>query len=182
MIKLNIGSGNVKLEGFINLDYDKFSNPDYIINFEKDKFPFDDNTVETVVAHHILEHLGEGYFHFLQEIYRVCKHGALIDIRVPHYRHESFASDPTHRRPITVMGLRLFSKKFNKYSREKNWASSCLGDYFDVDFEILDYKYIFDDRYKIKFENFTIEQLEDYANEHNNIISEIQIKLIVVKE
>jgi predicted SAM-dependent methyltransferase len=62
-MKLNIGAGDVKLSGFVNLDYDSISNPDYIVDIEKDKFPFDDNTVETVVEHHILEHLGEGYFH-----------------------------------------------------------------------------------------------------------------------
>jgi SAM-dependent methyltransferase len=181
-MKLNIGGGDVKLEGFVNLDYDKLSNPDYVVDLEKDRFPFEDNTVETVVAHHILEHLGEGYFHCLQEIYRVCKHGALIDIRVPHHRHDSFASDPTHRRPITIVGLQLFSKKFNKHCRDAGYASSRLGDFFNVDFEVLDYKYIPDDRCKVKFQAFTPEQLEDYANEHNNIISEVHVKLVVIKE
>lgn len=181
-MKLNIGAGDVKLAGFVNLDYDSISNPDYVVDIEKDRFPFDDNTVETVVAHHILEHLGEGYFHCLQEIYRVCKHGALIDVRVPHHRHDSFASDPTHRRPITIIGLQLFSKKFNKHCRESGYASSRLGDYFNVDFEVLDYSYTPDDHCRVKFEEFTPEQLEDYANEHNNIISEVHVKLIVVKE
>lgn len=181
-MKLNIGAGDVKLAGFVNLDYDIISNPDYVVNIEKDKFPFDDNTVETIVAHHILEHLGEGYFHCLQEIYRVCKHGALIDIRVPHHRHDSFASDPTHRRPITIVGLQLFSKKFNKHCREVGYASSRLGEYFNVDFEVLNHKYIPDDKCRVKFESFTPEQLEDYANEHNNIISEVHVKLIVIKE
>jgi SAM-dependent methyltransferase len=181
-MKLNIGGGDVKLEGFVNLDYDKLSNPDYVVDLEKDRFPFEDNTVETVVAHHILEHLGEGYFHCLQEIYRVCKPGALIDVRVPHHRHDSFASDPTHRRPITIVGLQLFSKKFNKHCRDQGYASSRLGDYFGVDFEVLDYKYIPDDRCKVKFQAFTPEQLEDYANEHNNIISEVHVKLVVIKE
>lgn len=181
-MKLNIGGGDVKLEGFVNLDYDKHSNPDYAIDLEKDRFPFEDNTVEAVVAHHILEHLGEGYFHCLQEIYRVCKHGALIDVRVPHHRHDSFASDPTHRRPITIVGLQLFSKKFNKHCRDAGYPSSRLGDFFNVDFEVLDYKYIPDDRCKVKFQAFTPEQLEDYVNEHNNVISEVHVKLIVIKE
>jgi SAM-dependent methyltransferase len=181
-MKLNIGGGDVRLEGFVNLDYDELSKPDYVVDLEKDRFPFEDSTVETVVAHHVLEHFGEGYFHCLQEIYRVCKHGAIVDIRVPHHRHDSFASDPTHRRPITIVGLQLFSKKFNKHCREEGYASSRLGEFFNVDFEVLDYKYIPDDRCKVKFQAFTPEQLEDYANEHNNIISEVHVKLIVIKE
>lgn len=181
-MKINIGAGDVKLEGYVTLDYDSATNPDYVVNVEVDRFPFEDSTVETVVAHHILEHLGEGYFHCLQELYRVCKHGAIIDIRVPHHRHESFAADPTHRRPITVMGLKLFSKKFNKYCREEGFASSRLGDYYGVDFELVDYRYIPDEKARQKFQSFSPEQVEDYANEHNNIISEIQVKLLVVKE
>ena len=181
-MKINIGAGDVKLEGYVTLDYDSATNPDHVVNVEVDRFPFEDDTVETVVAHHILEHLGDGYFHCLQELYRVCKHGAIIDIRVPHHRHESFAADPTHRRPITVMGLKLFSKKFNKYCREEGFASSRLGDYYGVDFEILDYQYVPDDKARQKFQTFSPEQVEEYANEHNNIISEIKVKLLVVKE
>jgi SAM-dependent methyltransferase len=181
-MKLNIGGGDVRMPGYLNLDYDPQSNPDYVVDLERDRFPFDDNTVETVVAHHVLEHLGEGYFHCLQEIYRVCKHGAIVDIHVPHHRHDSFAADPTHRRPITIIGMRLFSKKFNKLSREQGYASSRLGDFFGVDFEVLDFKYIPDDRCKTKFNTLTSDQLEEYAHEHNNIVSEVHIKLIVIKE
>jgi ubiquinone/menaquinone biosynthesis C-methylase UbiE len=182
MMKINIGAGDTKLEGYVTLDYDANSNPDYQLDIEKDRFPFEDNTVETVVAHHILEHLGEGYFHCLQEIYRVCKHGAIVDIRVPHPRHDSFLADPTHRRPVTIVGMQLFSKKFNKHCREQGYASSRLGEYFGVDFEVLDYRYIPDEKVRVKFQNFTTEQIEDYANEHNNIISEVHIKLLVNKE
>lgn len=181
-MKINIGAGDVKLEGYVTLDYDSATSPDHVVDIEVDRFPFEDSTVETVVAHHILEHLGEGYFHCLQELYRVCKHGAIVDIRVPHHRHESFAADPTHRRPITVMGLQLFSKKFNKYCREEGFASSRLGDYYGVDFELIDYRYIPDDKARQKFQSFSPEQIEEYSNEHNNIISEIHVKLLVVKE
>lgn len=181
-MKINIGAGDVKLNGYITCDYDKSTNPDYSFDLEKDQFPFENNSIETVVAHHILEHLGEGYFHCLKELYRVCKHGAIVDVRVPHPRHESFLADPTHRRPITVMGLRLFSKKFNQYCRDKSFVSSRLGDYYNVDFEILDYKYIPDEKFQQKLQSLTPEQIEEYANEHNNIIKEIHIKLLVNKE
>jgi ubiquinone/menaquinone biosynthesis C-methylase UbiE len=181
-MRINIGAGDVKLDGYITLDYDRETNPDYYLDIEKDRFPFEDNSVETVLAHHILEHLGEGYFHCLQEIYRVCKHGAIVDVRVPHPRHESFLADPTHRRPITAMGLKLFSKKFNKHCRTEGHASSRLGDYFNVDFEIVDWKYIPEDKIQSKFQNMPPDQIEDYANEHNNIIKEIHVKLVVIKE
>lgn len=181
-MKINIGAGDQRQEGYLTLDYDKSTNPDYVLNIESDKFPFEDNTVEAVIAHHILEHLGEGYFHCLQELYRVCKHGAIIDIRVPHPRHDTFIADPTHRRPITVMGLQLFSKKTNKVFKEQKFASSRLGDFFNVDFEVLNFEYIPDQNALNQLAGMSAEELQLYAEQHNNIVSEIHIQLIVIKD
>jgi ubiquinone/menaquinone biosynthesis C-methylase UbiE len=181
-MKINIGSGNTKIDGFVTIDYDSNSNPDYQLDLENDDLPFEDNTVETVVAHHILEHLGEGYFHCLQEIYRVCKHGATIDIRVPHPRHDAYLADPTHRRPVTPLGLQLFSKKFNDFSKRTNSASSQLGYYFNVDFEIIEWNYIPEDKYRESLSDKPKEYVEEYINERNNVVSEIYIKLVVIKE
>ena len=181
-MKINLGAGGTKLDGFVILDYDPLENPDYIVDLEKDILPFEDNTVEVVVAHHILEHLGPGYFHCLKEIYRVCKHGATIDIRVPHHRHDYFYDDPTHRRPITVGGLLLFSKKHNKLCREQGAASSRLGDYFKVDFEILDYNYMPSQQYREQFVGEPGDIVEKYLREHNNIIEELHITLVVIKD
>ena len=181
-MKINIGSGGTKIDGFVTCDYDKLNNPDYCFNLETDTFPFEDNSVETVVAHHVLEHLGEGYFNCLKELYRVCKHGATIDIRVPHHRHDFYYDDPTHRRPITVGGLRLFSKKHNKLCKEQQVASSRLGDYFEVDFEILEWDYIPSKDYKDQFVGQPREEVEVYLKQHNNIIEELWVKLVVIKK
>ena len=180
-MKINLGSGGVKMDGFVTCDYDPLENPDYLVNLETDRLPFDDNTVEVVVAHHILEHLGAGYFHCLKEIYRVCKPGAFIDIRVPHHRHDFFYDDPTHRRPITVGGMLLFSKKHNQLCREQGAASSRLGDYFDVDFEIVDFDYSPSRAYRLEFEGEPADKVKRYLNEHNNIIEELWMKLVVIK-
>lgn len=181
-MKINIGAGGTKIEGFVTLDYDPLTEPDYVVNLEKDPFPFDENTVEVVVAHHVFEHLGEGYFHCLKELYRVCKHGATIDVRVPHYRHDYFYDDPTHRRPITVGGMLLFSKKHNRLCKEQGAASSRLGDWLDVDFEIVNWDYVPDKRYREEFNGKPREEVEKYLREHNNIIEELWIKLVVVKD
>lgn len=180
-MKINIGGGDQKYEGFLNCDYDKNCNPDFCFNLETDKFPFDDNTVEQVIAHHVLEHMGEGYFHCMQELYRVCKHGALIDIRVPHPRHDYFLNDPTHRRPITPDGLALFSKKYNDACIEQKAAASRLGHYFNVDFEVVTVNEIPDPKYLKTFENTKYDEAARYIYEHNGIVMEYHIKLVVVK-
>jgi len=151
-MKINLGAGGTKLDGFVTLDYDPLENPDYIVDLEKDTLPFEDSTVEVVIAHHILD------------------------------RHDYFYDDPTHRRPITVGGLLLFSKKHNKLCREQGAASSRLGDYFKVDFEILDYNYMPSQQYRDQFVGEPRDVVEKYLREHNNIIEELWVNLVVIKD
>lgn len=181
-MKINLGSGPAQIDGFVNIDYDQNANPHHCLNIETDTLPFQDNSVDFVLAHHILEHLGAGYFHALQEIYRVCKHGAIIDIRVPHPRHDAFLADPTHQRPITPLGLQLFSKKFNQHCEKNNLAASVLGEYYGIDFDILEWHYIPSEKYKQFFSDKTHEFIEEYISERNNIITEYHIKLAVAKD
>jgi len=181
-MKINIGAGDVVIEGFVSCDMDPNSKPDYLFNLEKDRYPFEDNSVEVVIAHHVFEHLGEGYFHCLQELYRVCKHGATIDVLVPHFRSDYFFNDPTHRRAITVDGLRLFSKRYNQLAREQGAHASRLAEFFNVNFEVIDWNFIPFKQYREEFEGKPVEEVEKYISEHNNIIEQLWVKLVIVKE
>lgn len=180
-MKINIGGGYKRYPGFLNLDMDPHTNPDHIVNLEKDVLPFDDNTISEVKAHHILEHLGEGFFHLIQELYRVCKDGAIIDIVVPHHRHDIFLADPTHRRPILIEGLRLFSKKYNYDHIEKHGSSSGLGIAFDVDFEIIATDYTLDPFYEEFVRTTERDVVVEKERSCNNFIQETKIKWLVVK-
>jgi len=57
-----------------------------------------------------MEHVGQTpdmFNSIIRKLYRICKNQAIMDITVPHPRHDDFLADPTHVRPITV--LELFS-------------------------------------------------------------------------
>lgn len=186
MLKINVGSGFKRQEGFLNLDYDANCNPDYVVDLEKDKLPFEDNSVDEVIARHVLEHLGDGYFHFLKELYRVCCDGAIIHIVVPHPKHDWYLNDPTHKRPITIDGMRLFSKTYNRYCESIDDGASKLGLFFDVDFEVVWSEYEYDDRYKPMFveaygDQEKMQLVDQYIYERCNIITEIKMQLMVIK-
>lgn len=181
-MKINIGGGYKKYEGFLNLDLDPHTNPDFVVNLEVDKLPFDDDTISEVKAHHILEHMGEGFFHLMKELYRVCKDGAIIDVVVPHHRHDIFLADPTHRRPILIEGMRLFSKKFNKAHIDSYGSSSGLGIAFDVDFEIIETGYTLDPFYDEYVKTTEPSVVVEKERSCNNFIQETKIKLMVIKQ
>ena len=181
-MKINLGSGTKRYPGYTNIDNDAGSNPDYVINLEKDKFPFEDNSVDEVIAHHILEHLGDGFFHCIQELYRVCTHGTIIDIRVPHPHHDTFLIDPTHKRPIYPHTLDMFSKARNKKDMESGGCETPIGFIYNVDLMVVEHSYILDSYWMKKFQDFTEEECEHAARSYNNVILEIEIKLLVNKD
>lgn len=182
-MKINLGGGYKRYPGFLNVDSDKNCKPDYLVNLDDEnlRLPFDDNSITEVIAHHILEHIGSGYFKLLQELYRVCSPGTIIDIKVPHPNHEVYLNDPTHRRPITVEGLKLFSKKVNQLEIDRNGTSSTLGIMFDVDFEIVDYNFVHDGFYDKIIPTLSREILERLMREALNVCIEIEMKVQVIK-
>ena len=181
-MKINIGSGYTKFDGYINIDNDPNSQPDHLVDLEKDRLPFEDSTVERVIAHHILEHLGDGYFHLLRELYRVCKDKAIIDIVVPYHHHEVFYNDPTHKRPITVDGLRMFSKQYNLENIKMGVATSNLAIMHNVDFNILNYSFKIDPFYDDILSQNTEEQNHRLMREALNTAIEMNATLSVNKE
>ena len=181
-MKINLGSGYKRIEGFVNIDDDPLVKPDYLVDIENEKLPFDDNTVEEIRAHHILEHIGEGFLHLMKELYRVCKPGAIIDIAVPHHRHENYFGDPTHRRPITVEMFKQFSKKYCDWHQEFHGSSSGFAPRLGVDFEVSHYEYSVEKDYLHLSQEGKYDELMELAKRFNNVFVDVFIKLLVIKD
>ena len=182
--KINLGSGYKRYPNYINVDSNPNCKPDHTVNLDDKnlQLPFPDNSVTHIIAHHVLEHIGDGFLKLLQEIYRICKHGAMIDIRVPHYAHETYINDFTHKRPITVEGCRLLSQKVNQHEIKTNGTSSTLGIMLGVDFEIVSYDYVYDSFYDNIMKTAQPQELQRLFREALNTTLEIHIVLVAVKE
>ena len=59
MLKINLGSGNKKYEGFLNLDKFEYFQPDIVHDLEIFPYPFKDNEIEEIRMIHVLEHIGK---------------------------------------------------------------------------------------------------------------------------
>jgi predicted SAM-dependent methyltransferase len=171
-MKINLGSGYKRIEGFVNIDDDPLVKPDYLINLDAPypQLPFEDNSVDEIVAHHILEHIGEGFIPLMKELYRVCSHGAILDIIAPHHFHDVFYGDPTHKRPITVPVMNMFSQKANREHIEQYGSSSGMGLKYGIDFELIWYDFEYDQFYAEMIENFKRMREQGLVSEEDNFM------------
>ena len=113
-MKLHLGCGYNKLEGYINCDISKEVNPDKVLNIEY-PLPFKDDSVEEIIAEHVLEHINN-FITLMHELRRICKNGAKIIIKTPFYSSWGQFNDPTHVRFFTPFTFDYFHP--NKYSHE----------------------------------------------------------------
>jgi predicted SAM-dependent methyltransferase len=89
MLKLNIGAGEVEIEGFVPIDK-RFGDEAYPLRYES-------NSVDEIRASHILEHFGHGESQdVVGEWARVLKPGGKIRIAVPDFDKitTEFREDP----------------------------------------------------------------------------------------
>ena len=112
--KLNLGCGFDKREGWVNADNFPQCQPDVLLDIESTPWALDDNSFDHILLKHVLEHVGADFATFarvMRELYRVAAPQALIEIHVPHYRHDTWWSDPTHVRAFTPLTFRMMSRK-----------------------------------------------------------------------
>ncbi len=106
-MKLDIGCGLKKHKGYIGIDKRRLPTVDIVLDLDKQKLPFPDNSVEEVLLYHVLEHL-ESPYKVMKEVIRVCRKGAIIKVRVPYQYHPNAFLDPEHKYVITPEWFRLF--------------------------------------------------------------------------
>ena len=94
MIKLHLGCGKDKREGYVNCDLSSEVNPDKIVDISE-RLPFENNSISEIIINHTLEHTQKP-IEVLKEFYRICKDKAIIKIKVPYFSSESAFSQIDH--------------------------------------------------------------------------------------
>lgn len=95
MIKLDIGCWDYPMKWFLGIDKRNLLNATYILNLDKEKLPFGDESVDEIYSSHFLEHVQDVESVFLEFI-RVLKVWSKMKIIVPFYS-SPVAFDPSHK-------------------------------------------------------------------------------------
>jgi len=106
-MRLDIGCGRNKHEGFIGVDKEPLPGVDVVHDLNELPWPFPDNSVEEIIAFNVLEHL-ECPFRAVLEMIRISRPGAVWHIRFPYWEHENAWKDPDHKYALTPEFFKRF--------------------------------------------------------------------------
>ena len=109
MKRLNVGCGEFKKEGYVNLDIRPDVGADIVHDLQEFPYPIPGNEFDLVEADHVLEHLRDP-FQVMRELHRITKNGGLVVIRTPHFSRGF--SHPEHQRGFDVSFPLYFQPRF----------------------------------------------------------------------
>jgi SAM-dependent methyltransferase len=109
-VRIDVGCGGWKEEGYIGLDTFDGPNVDFRIDLNVDKLPFQDNSVDHAVSYHALEHL-PNFEHTVAEVWRALKPNAQFFVALPYFNTYINLANPFHVRQFNEHSFRFFSSE-----------------------------------------------------------------------
>lgn len=113
-IKIDIGCGKNKREGFIGIDIDRTVKPDIVASALN--LPFKDNSVDEINSFHLVEHFNyqEAQI-FFDEVYRVLKNGGKATIKADKdwTKRRLLSKDKTHKYRYKTKEILKMTDKFS---------------------------------------------------------------------
>ncbi|MCX6815390.1 MAG: methyltransferase domain-containing protein [Candidatus Aenigmarchaeota archaeon] len=107
-LKLHVGCGTKKLEGYVNCDIAKDVNPDVVVDICALSKKFKKKSVDEILTEHMLEHVDD-FVKAMKEIHAVLKKGGKAHIVVPYATIPS-AFHPHHKWYFTKESFSPFHK------------------------------------------------------------------------
>jgi len=116
---INLGCGRNILKStnkhrWINVDRHELPGVDVVFDLDScatQKLPFDDDSVDYIFLSHVIEHL-HNVLPLMQELHRVAKNEACMQIKTPHGASDDAWEDPTHLRAYFPNSFAYFSQPY----------------------------------------------------------------------
>lgn len=128
-MKLNLGAGADKIEGFKTVDISDRYNPDYVFDITKTPYPDEWMGCEYIRADNIFEHLyPEQLIAVINECHRIMAPGGILWIRSPHVTLDpqnilGAFTDPTHRSYFTLQTFDYWDLEHKRHE----WIAKSYG-------------------------------------------------------
>lgn len=177
-MKLNLGCGTRPIPGWINLDSQANPGVDVVANLDQlqnqsqnqlqdSKLPFADESIDEFMMSHVLEHIAKPLPLF-QELYRIAKPNARMQIQMPYGSSDDAWEDPTHVRAYFIGSFGYFTQPYYwraDYGYTADWQPQKI---------ILFVR-------KNHHGNRTQQELHNYVMTTRNVVVEMHVELFSVK-
>jgi SAM-dependent methyltransferase len=113
---LDIGCGSAKTPGAVGLDISADTDADIVHNLDELPYPIEDASFDQILMQDVIEHVREP-IKVLEELHRIARPGARIQLRTPHFSSILAYGDPTHRHYFSTIAIRsLAEPRFAHYT------------------------------------------------------------------
>lgn len=130
MVVLDLGCGLNKKSNATGVDCRPLPGVDVVHDLNQFPYPFPDDYADEVHLTHVLEHLVNPVA-ALQEVWRICRPGAHVHIRVPHYTGPFAWNDLTHLRCFSSSSFDYFGgNDYSYYTHARYRVRSLRLKYF----------------------------------------------------
>lgn len=131
MTVVELGCGNAKTPGAIGVDVNPNSQADLLHDLDVFPYPIHSDAADKVICRDVLEHL-TNFVGAVEEIWRICKPGAVVEVTGPFMSSVNYFSDPTHKRAFTS---RTFDYFIEGTDVRKHRYSHVTFELISVDFD-----------------------------------------------
>jgi hypothetical protein len=104
VIKVDLGCGYHKLEGFLGIDMLDIPGVDIVHDLETTPWPLPSESITLLSCSNLVSHINpnkHGFISFMNEAWRVLKYGGQFRISTSYGMNTAFMSDPTNVNPCT---------------------------------------------------------------------------------
>jgi len=113
---LDIGCGAAKAPEAIGLDISSDTDADIVHDLDELPYPIQDASFDQILMQDVIEHVREPIRVF-EELHRIARPGARIQLRTPHFSSILAYGDPTHRHYFSTIAIRsLAEPRFAHYT------------------------------------------------------------------
>lgn len=185
-LKLNLGCGFRKKDGFINVDSDLGCIPDECIDLIEGRWPWTDNSVDEIVFEYSMEQMGStigDLRHVLSEVYRVARPGCRVYVTAFHPRHDQFALNPACTQRLSPDFFHLLSIGRNLNMISAGQPHDVFGMKWGVNLEVTRFKYLIASTFQEDVESGRLseDEIRRRMTFENNICQAFEVDLEVRK-
>lgn len=117
-LKIDLGCGSRPKIGYYSLDLLEMTGVDMVADLNKPLDMLPDNSCSHIFSNHVFEHIQDLNI-LMDEIFRIAKQDAIIEIVVPHFSNVFGYSDPTHVRLFGTYSFYYYVSRSNQPGKRK---------------------------------------------------------------